>query len=319
MNDRAIETKKAISQMFPWIFRKLDLRRDVIIGLIGERGAGKSVGAAAIAFHDYMVVDEPCWSNTKIKADIAGVIYESLPLDMKRLLYGDLECHGGVIIVDEGNMTMADGRRAMANQNIAADDIAQQLRKMNSALIYTCLSEGFMDLRIRENTDIFITCRDNKFNPTNTKKKIQLQGELSDWEIHGQTDKGIYILNGQRNKYSGECVIRKRFKTSYYWGLINTDDKLKRTRVVNNQINSNAVDSDNDNWIVDKIGELLKSKVTLLSPSDYTDIFEQPTLTERRIISGYGIIYNRKLVGYPIDKKLIKQRLGVYVNQQSAI
>lgn len=52
-------------------FCRHHLNREIIIGLIGLRGDGKSGSAASISLVDYMLAGLPVWSNMVVKCDLA--------------------------------------------------------------------------------------------------------------------------------------------------------------------------------------------------------------------------------------------------------
>ena len=52
------------------ILRRQHLKREVIIGLVGLRGDGKSGSGAVIALLDYMLNNNPVWSNMAIRTAI---------------------------------------------------------------------------------------------------------------------------------------------------------------------------------------------------------------------------------------------------------
>jgi hypothetical protein len=170
--------KKIVGLELKPIFKRQHLHREVIIGLVGLRGDGKSGSGAVIAMLDYLMNGEPVWSNMAIGASInvddatarkwtngtmkhgGTVTFRSQPLDKEGLLRFDPRYNHGCYFVDEINMEFAESRRAMSNTNLYMDRVAQQLRKYQNSLIYTVINEMFVDSRIRELTDIFIRCED---------------------------------------------------------------------------------------------------------------------------------------------------------------
>jgi hypothetical protein len=170
--------KKIVGLELKPIFKRQHLNREVIIGLVGLRGDGKSGSGAVIALLDYLMNGEPVWSNMAIGVSITvddatarkwtngtmkhggTVTFRSQPLDKEGLLRFDPRYNHGCYFVDEINMEFAESRRAMSNTNLYMDRVAQQLRKYQNSLIYTVINEMFVDSRIRELTDIFIRCED---------------------------------------------------------------------------------------------------------------------------------------------------------------
>jgi hypothetical protein len=213
------------------------LNRDSIIGFIGDRGGGKSLGAAATAFRDYLLQGEPVFSNMPLSFNInfsadqaaeyglqPGIVhYESQPLDIDRLLDYDPEYRGGCIVIDEINIALADARRAMSTQNLYANDIGQQLRKLQSALVYTVIHEMFVDTRVRDMTDIFVSTSDAALTPEGLAAKQQ-QGRVFKWKIFPMTAK----LNGYKYGEGGEA-LQCTFQGDTYWSSIDTLQRQERT------------------------------------------------------------------------------------------
>ena len=132
-----------------------NFNRDLIIGFIGDRGGGKSIGGSQVVTRDYLVRGEPCFSNIEIRpsfkiddqlssewigseyglADGGVANYSSQPLDIYKFLQFSDEYSGGVIYIDEINIALADARRSMSYQNLGSADVGQQLRKLKTALI----------------------------------------------------------------------------------------------------------------------------------------------------------------------------------------
>ena len=170
--------KKIVGYELKPIFKHQHLNREVIIGLVGLRGDGKSGSGAVIALLDYLMNGEPVWSNMAIGVSInvddktaskwtngiikrgGTVTFRSQELDKEGLLRFDPRYNHGCYFIDEINMEFAEARRAMSNTNLYMDRVAQQLRKYQNSLIYTVINEMFVDSRIRELTDIFIRCED---------------------------------------------------------------------------------------------------------------------------------------------------------------
>ena len=62
--------KKIVGYELKPIFKHQHLNREVIIGLVGLRGDGKSGSGAVIALLDYLMNGEPVWSNMAIGVSI---------------------------------------------------------------------------------------------------------------------------------------------------------------------------------------------------------------------------------------------------------
>src|SRR3989304_4249146 len=156
------------------LLRRFHLGPDWIIGLVGERGTGKSLGGANIPIRDWGMSGAQLWSNMKTKLtvpvddNIAGryglkggdVVYEAKPIDRGSLLRLDSRYEGGHLFLDEINLEYGEARRSTSNVNLGTDTLVQQLRKFQCGLTYTVIDEMFVDKRIRDNTDIFIVCKE---------------------------------------------------------------------------------------------------------------------------------------------------------------
>jgi len=240
MKDEAALSLNDIVQFeLPPLFRHQHLNRDIIIGFIGDRGGGKSLGGGLISLLDYMLQGDPCWSNMEVKAVIdvddataaqyglkgGQAIFESNPLDKNKFLSFDPEYQGGVFFTHEINIWLADARRSMSNINLIADDIGQELRKLRSAWIYDCIHEMFVDVRIRDFTDIFIQVRDTALTPEGMAKK-QPQGMDFEWWIYPMTGK----FNGERYADTGRRIGPVHVRGKQLWGLIDTYQRARREK-----------------------------------------------------------------------------------------
>ena len=217
------------------ILRRHHLGRDVVTGFIGERGGGKDLGGATIAFLDYMIEGEPCWSNSKIKVIVnvsdedaspyglsgGQVVYESEELDKPALLRLEDKFHGGVIYISEINMEFAEARRTQTNTNLFFDRAEQQLRKLQSAMIYNVIHEMWIDLRVRGLTDTFIKTFDTALFPENLAN-AKPPGENFQWFIYPQTRKfnGMIFPVDIQSPVGPFNINLKRA-----WGIIDTYEK----------------------------------------------------------------------------------------------
>jgi hypothetical protein len=219
LTDKSIATREDVLRTIVGlklkpIFRRQHLKREVIIGLVGLRGDGKSGSGAVIALLDYMLSGSPVWSNMPIQTAIrvddetaismtngamhkGGVVsYVSQTLDKKALLRFDPQYHDGCYFIDEINMEFAEARRAMSNTNLFMDRVAQQLRKYQNSLIYTVINEMFIDSRMRELTDIFIRSEDVALSVEGLKNRKQ-PGIDFKWTIYPMSG----YLCGRENSY----------------------------------------------------------------------------------------------------------------------
>jgi hypothetical protein len=180
------------------ILRRHHLNREIIIGLVGLRGDGKSGSGASVALIDYLLEDKPVWSNMNISCNIniddvtarqyglnkgGSVKFQSEELDKEGILRLDPKYHDGCIFTDEVNMEFAEARRAMSNTNLYVDKVAQQIRKFRNSWIYTAISEMFVDSRLRELTDVFIKCEETALSVAGLESRKPI-GQDFKWNIY---------------------------------------------------------------------------------------------------------------------------------------
>lgn len=235
----SVDLKKIMPFELPALFRRAHLNRPFMLGLVGDIGSGKSVGGGLVALLDYMLAGDPCFANLDLKANFeisdeaaalygvkgGTVTYESKILDKHKFLRFDPEYANGVFFTHEFNIWLADARRSTSNLNLETNDVAQELRKLNSAWIYDCVNEMFVDVRVRDATDIFIQTSDTAFTPTGMARK-QKQGIEFEWWITAMTKKGAAIIDFEKGKPKGPIYIQGK----QLWGIIDTNKKERREK-----------------------------------------------------------------------------------------
>lgn len=233
----ALSLDRLIAENVRALIRRFHLNRDWIIGLIGYRGAGKSLGGANIALRDFMFSGEKCWSNMAIRLDVelddddaeyfgldhGGIqSYHSEYIDKQSFLTLDSRYEGSILFFDEFNLEYGEARRSIANVNLMTDRAIQQLRKLQSGLIYTVLNEMYVDPRIRENTDVFIKCSDTAFNPGSLKDR-KPQGREFEWMIYGMHEK--FTGNGKTYNDTHKAEGPIPVELGDLWGSIDTYER----------------------------------------------------------------------------------------------
>lgn len=221
-------------------FRQLP---DVIIGLVGERGSGKSLSGAMIALRGYAFHGEPIFSNMDIKMTVSisdeqaqafglegggEIKYEAQHLDRMDFLSLSDEYGGGCLFFDEFNLEFGEARRSASNINLITDRAIQQLRKMKSALIYTVINEMYVDNRIRDNTDIFIRCYDTAFKPKNICAGME-QGVTFEWYLYPMTAR--FAGHGNTYNETHRAIGPIPLNLKPYWGVIDTYEKQARGQI----------------------------------------------------------------------------------------
>jgi hypothetical protein len=153
-----------------------------VIGFVGPRGSGKSVGAARTVILDYMLRSKTVWSNMEIGFNriYNGNSIPAVSRSLDRLSLGELDevYSKGIIYVDEVNLMM-EARRSMSQGNLMFSYILQQLRKRQLTIIWSAQSEQHCDDRLRFQTDIIISCSDVSI----TRPNCEI-GALSIWKAY---------------------------------------------------------------------------------------------------------------------------------------
>lgn len=233
---QAVSLEDIVKHTVRALFRRYHLNRDWIIGLVGDRGSGKSLGGANVAIRDFAMNDEPLWSNMRIglgvdvSESLAGqfgverglVVYQSEHIEKQAFLSLDERYEGGCLFFDEFNLEYGEARRSSANVNLMTDRAIQQLRKMQCGLIYTVLNEMYVDTRIRENTDLFIRCSDVAFKPENLRQKMR-QGVQFEWLLYPMTAK--LFGYGQTYPDTNKPVGPIQVTMGYLWDSIDTYER----------------------------------------------------------------------------------------------
>lgn len=215
-----------------YLFYKPHLKREYVLGTVGERGGGKSGSDAVIGIVDFMLRGKPVWSNMQISCDIevnnevaqrfglnsgGAVHYESLPLEKDKLLKLDDTYRNGCLVIEEINVQFSNARRFMTNTNIESNELYQQLRKFETTLIYNVIDEMFVDSQLRELTDIFITTYDTAFD-VDALEREKPPGLDFCWLVHSWSS----YLNGYQGRYDKTKKADKcYFKFAPWRGVYN--------------------------------------------------------------------------------------------------
>ncbi len=185
--------------------------RSLIIGFVGARGSGKSVGAARTVIVDYMLAGKQVWSNMEIGFNLIRngekKLVRSSPLNKLDLVHLDKVYSDGLIYVDEVNL-LAEARRAMSQENLMFSYILQQLRKRRLTIIWSAQSELHCEDRLRFQTDIFIMCED-----ISIKKQNCGIGELSLWKAHDFSG----VVKGKTPKNSEDAIFYQGVQWNKPW------------------------------------------------------------------------------------------------------
>jgi hypothetical protein len=196
--------------------------RDIVVGLVGGRGGGKSCSGAAIAIWDFLLCGFPVFSNMNIEVTVrykqASKVFRSTSLDRTSLLdtrTQDQMYRNCLIFVDEANIEMADAQRTMGNKALWFSYALQQARKRHICFIHTEQSEYHVTDRVRFQTNLYISCRDAAYQH-GTPKPDEL-GRKSQWKVHDYSG----ILTG--HSYDGDPVMEPIFHMTPFWHSYDTE------------------------------------------------------------------------------------------------
>jgi len=143
-------------------------------------------------------------------------------------MYFDEEYTNGVFFIDEINIALADARRSMSNQNLWSADIGQQLRKLRSTLVYTCIKEDYVDIRIRDLTDFFIMTRDAAYVDDGAPYKKE--GYYFNWSVYPMTDKAAANIGTFEKYKGGPAPLQRSVSGRSWWDTIDTMEHQERRK-----------------------------------------------------------------------------------------
>jgi len=228
--DRGLSPERIIDIMLYIFHRQRFIRggflfdKDLIIGLVGPRGAGKSCGGAAIAIWDFLLLGIPVFSNMDINILVrykqASKLFSSISLDKTSLL--DIRdqtrmYRNCLIFVDEANIELAESQRTMGNRALWFSYALQQTRKRHLSLIHTEQSEYHVTERLRWQTNLFVSCKDAAYQ--NGLPKPGEMGRKSFWKVHDISG----IINGQIYTDDRVVVQEGNFHMTPFWHSFDTD------------------------------------------------------------------------------------------------
>lgn len=191
--------------------------RSLVLGYVGPRGSGKSVGAARTVILDYMLRGQKVWSNMEIGFNLihngSSREIKSIPLDRLTMEELDTVYTDGIIYVDEVNLMM-EARRSMSQENLMFSYILQQLRKRRLTIIWSAQSEQHCDDRLRFQSDIIIACTDMSI--TNPKCEI---GKFSKWQAYDFSG----IVKGKSHRNTKDMLFYEGVESNKpFWNTYNT-------------------------------------------------------------------------------------------------
>lgn len=205
----------------------------MVVGFVGPRGSGKSVGAVAYAIYDFLLDGKRVWSNMPIEVTVkyrdCRKIFRSESLDKEALM--DINAFensfaDGLIVIDELNIEVGDSRRQMSNQMLWFDFMLQEVRKRKMNICYQLQSEEWAGSRSRWQTDLYIVCRDKAFLDGHPSPNDI--GRQSRWRIHDMS--GIVtgdIRYSEKNRNKVDYYQELYFWNTPFWNCYDTE-KMQR-------------------------------------------------------------------------------------------
>lgn len=308
VNDLETEKKYVInpSSVFRLRKRYKHLKnRQLVVGFIGPRGSGKSVGTARMAILDYLLEGKRVWSNMDICCRL--ICSDNQYIELKAEPWHKLDIVGldelyanGCLVVEEANMTMMEARRAMRNENLRFSYVLQQLRKRKMNLIWNAQSEMHVDDRLRWQTDVFVKCMDVSLMPKHHNVGV---GELTlckyyDYSgmVTGRQDDNARFLEPFRSFIVANKPWWNSFNT-YELQLL--DDE--------NDTRESEPPADNRLTAVADIMENLIRDEKKITKRDVWDIFEVTKHKDRIdlgiLLAGRGVKTDRKSKYFYIDEE----------------
>jgi hypothetical protein len=196
---------------------------NLVLGLVGGRGAGKSCGAAGIGIYDFLLCGMPLISNMDIQVRVryktVAKIFKSQNLSLVNLvnvkdqsnMYRDC-----CLVVDEVNLEMGDARRSMANKNLNFSFALQQLRKRKLHIIHTAQSEMHCDERVRFQTSMYISCKDAAYN--DGLPQPGSLGRKAHWKLYDTSG----VVNGEITDDKRMVIKEWDFHNTPFWNSYNS-------------------------------------------------------------------------------------------------
>lgn len=178
--------KKMILMYIPWYCFNVGHLENIstVLGLIGHRGSCKTASAVYMMIFDYQIRDKSVYSNVEIAVKVrykdCEKEYHSKPWTGTDMLALEGDTRGGVVFVDEINLSAASSQKRMSNANYEWNNELQQLRKKQLNVIWTAQSWKTVDDLTRWQSDWVIETQDC-FNDHSYKAKCP--GDKAKWSI----------------------------------------------------------------------------------------------------------------------------------------
>jgi len=162
-------------------------------------GKGKTLSCVKEAF-GYYLQGYRILSNMKLR-------FPYTPINNKYITEfakNKTEIYNSVIIIDELH-TFMDSRRSVSKKNLLGSYFVTQTRKQRVKLLGTTQHRGQIDLRIRQNTEIFIDCEKKELPAIYKGNKLILITNHINTRDH--YEKKVFIGNPYFDLYDTEETI----------------------------------------------------------------------------------------------------------------
>jgi hypothetical protein len=207
--------------------RGFNLMRDMMVGITGPRGAGKSNTNTFLAIKK-MRMGKQCWSNVPIsffvrEEDGGLTYYESMPLDVEKFSNFSPELRNGVVSIQELQYYV-EARTSGRLQNRSMGYGIMQIRKTANSFFYDVQDQSWVDKRFGWSNDTDIECKDA------AKLNVDIDGELpggmfDEWHYLKEGAVSLWkiwdtsgISTGIPSKESHEPIGEFQFDAWWFWG-----------------------------------------------------------------------------------------------------
>ena len=301
----------------------------LVEGTIGERGGGKSATDAVLAIVDNMIFGRKCYSNMTIACEIevdddtarhyglnnGGVVeYKAEKLKKDALLRLDDQYRNAALVIEEINVEYSNARRFMTNTNVDFNEVVQQLRKLETNLLFNVIDEMFIDSQLRALSDIFIKTYDSAFDVNNMANR-KARGLDFMWSVYPMSA----YLRGEQGKYAitkkpldpvcfhfaawrGIYNSKKHQQKGIY--SISTKDKNKKLQLEMSVESSEEMTAEMERWgwLGDMAVAWKNQGVKELTSWDLASLLGKPLTREiKEQLPAWGILWDNKLQVYRIS------------------
>jgi hypothetical protein len=169
----------------------------MIIGYIGTRGRGKTLSCVREAYEHYKN-GYTIYSNISLDKRYFKTYEKISHKDIMGWVEGDVQFKKAFFILDEVHVYL-DSRMGMSKKNVIFTYFILQTRKRNVRIGYTTQFFDQVDKRLRQPTEVIISCQNFK------------------------DGKDVFQSNEIMEKETGRRFI-DNFKANQYFGYYNTDE-----------------------------------------------------------------------------------------------